>query len=81
MKERVLLIPIEKALEAFAGKKWKLYSVEDTENRVKVEGPITSGESYVVYLKYKSEAELKDIKAKLEANEFMEQEIQIVSDY
>lgn len=82
MKERVLKkLNVDKVVDAFSGKKWKLFEVDDVGELVKVEVPIGRGESYVVELPYKTPEELVSIKSELSNAGFFEQDVRIVSGF
>lgn len=79
MKERVLLVGLIDAVDAFDLFKWKFYQVE--EDYVKVEIPRGSSESYVVEMPFSNEAQMKEILKKLEAEGFIQQKIRLVKDF
>jgi len=81
MKERVLKLNMVGLVEAFAGKKWKLFEVDELKSMVKVEAPISTGESYVVELSYKTAEELAEIRNELNNAGFFEQNVRIVSGF
>jgi len=82
MKERVLKnLSVDKVVDAFAGKKWKLFGVDECASIVKVEVPIGKGESYVVELSYDSPEKLVSIKKELSNAGFFEQGVRIVSGF
>jgi len=48
VKERVLKLSLAMAVEMLSTRKWNFYSIERDRQIVKIEAPISSGESWVV---------------------------------
>jgi hypothetical protein len=80
-KQRVLQLNLSGLIEAFAGKKWKFFDIDENKKMVTVEDRISDRESYIVELSYANEAELDDIEKKLIDAGFIQQKIRIVSLY
>jgi hypothetical protein len=81
LKERVLSLSLERAIEAFAGSKWKFLEVDEASGEVRLEKPVATGESYIVELKYKDEHEKDLIIDRLMGAEFIEQKRRVTSDW
>jgi hypothetical protein len=79
VKERVLLVNLETAVQIFDRFKWKFYTV--MEDYVKVEVPRGTSESYVVEVPYGNEAQFKQVVDRLRGEEFIQQEIRQVKDW
>jgi hypothetical protein len=75
MKERVLKLLLEQAIELFAARKWNFFEVRN--GVVRLEAPVGLGETYVVELPYKDQSELTRIKTTLLSRGFLEQEIRV----
>ena len=80
MKERVLKLSLAMAVEMLSTRKWNFYSIERDRQIVKIEAPISSGESWVVEISYDDQAELTGILKELAERGFIEQTIRFVAE-
>lgn len=77
MKERVLKLTLEEAIELFASRKWNFFEVRERDQTVRLEAPVGLAETYVVELPCHDEKELDRIKATLLERGFLEQEVRV----
>lgn len=80
MKERVLKLDLATTVEMLSTRKWNFYIIDRDRQIVKIEAPISSGESWVVELPYDDEAELKGVLKELEDRRFIEQTVRFVAE-
>jgi len=80
VKERVLKLSLAMAVEMLSTRKWNFYSIERDRQIVKIEAPISSGESWVVEISYDDQAELTGILKELAERGFIEQTIRFVAE-
>jgi len=80
VKERVLKLSLAMAVEMLSTRKWNFYSIERDRQIVKIEAPISSGESWVVEISYDDQAELTGILKELAERGFIEQMIRFVAE-
>jgi len=80
MKERVLKLDRARAVELLSTRKWNFYSVDRDRQIVKIEAPISSGESWVIEVPYDDQAELNGIQKELGERGFIEQMIRYVAE-
>lgn len=73
MRERILKITLEEAIEAFAGCKWKFY--ETREKAIRIEVPRTERERFAVELTFESDEEAAAAEGDLRDAGFFLQEI------
>ena len=78
MKERVLDLSLDEAVELLSSRKWNLYSVLD--ETVRLEAPVSTEESYVVEIAYRNRQELANIEKLLKKEGFVKQKVHYVSD-
>ncbi len=78
--ERVLKLKLDEAVDFFSGRKWKLFQLIDLEQRrlLKLEVPVSQGESYVVELVLDEGRFLEEGTTALRANGWIEQETRTV---
>ena len=81
MKERVLTLSLDGAIEAFAGTRWKFLEVEDERSLIRLEKPVGPGESYVVELPYTDDRERDRLIDRLLGEDFIAQTRRITSDW
>ena len=81
MKERVLSLSLERAIEAFAGTRWKFLEVNEEGGEVRLEKPVGAGESYVVELTYNDAHEKDLLVDQLIGADFIEQKRRVTSDW
>jgi hypothetical protein len=79
-RERILKLKLDQALESFSGRKWKLFQLLDLEHGrlLKLEVPVSEGESYVVELVYSDGHFLEEALVALRAAGWIEQETRTV---
>jgi len=80
MKERVLKLDRARAVEMLSTRKWNFYSVDRDRQIVKIEAPVSSGESWVVEVPYDDQAELDGIMKDLDERGFVEQMVRYVAE-
>jgi len=80
MKERVLKLDRVRAVEMLSTRKWNFYSVDRDQQIVKIEAPISSGESWVVEVPYDDQADLNGIMKELDEHGFVEQMVRYVAE-
>jgi len=80
MKERVLKLDCARAFELLSTRKWNFYSVDRDRHIVKIEAPISSGESRVIEVPYDDQAELNGVLKELGERGFIEQVIGFVAE-
>jgi len=80
VKERVLKLSLAMAVEMLSTRKWNFYSIERDRQIVKIEAPISSGESWVVEIPYDDQAELTGILKELAERGFIEQMVRFVAE-
>lgn len=78
MKERVLEVSLEQAIDLLSSRKWNLYNI--TDEGVRLEAPVSTGESYIVEIPFKNKTELATIEASLKRNGFVKQRVRYVSE-
>jgi hypothetical protein len=81
VKERVLSLSLEGAIEAFAGTRWKFLEVDEEGSTVRLEKPVGAGESYVVELTYHDAREKDRLVDQLIGADFIEQKRRVTSDW
>ena len=79
MKERILALSLSEAVDRFQGIKWLFYSVEP--EKIKIEVPRGTSESFVVEVSYKDAHELETFKKILQNADFIEQRVNMVIEY
>jgi len=80
MKERVLKLSLGIAIDMLSTRKWNFYSVDRDRQIVKIEAPISSGESWVVEVPYDDQAQLAGIMKELDEHGFVEQMVRFVAE-
>jgi len=80
VKERVLKLSLAAAVDMLSTRKWNFYSIDRDSQIVKIEAPITSGESWVVEVPYDDQLGLTGILKQLEERGFIEQMIRFVAE-
>jgi len=80
LKERILKLSLGMAVEMLSTRKWNFYSIDRDSQIVKIEAPITSGESWVVEVPYDDQPGLTGILKQLEERGFIEQMIRFVAE-
>ncbi len=81
MKERLLSLNLESAIEAFQAIRWKFFHEDNERSLVKLEVPRGTGESYIVELHYEDQKEKDAIVDKLLDASFIPQSVRITSDW
>ena len=79
MKERVLDMTLDEAVEAFQPHRWKFYSLD--EGKIKVEVPRGLGESFVVEFPYASDAQRNETTKKLNEAGFRKQTVRVTPEW
>jgi hypothetical protein len=77
MKERVLKLTLEEAVDLFASRKWNFFEIRERPQTVRLDAPVGPGETYVVELPYHDEKELDRIRQTLVERGFLEQEVRV----
>jgi len=80
MKERVLKLSLGIAVDMLSTRKWNFYSVDRDRQIVKIEAPISSGESWVVEVPYDDQSQLAGIMKELDEHGFVEQMVRFVAE-
>ena len=80
MKERILKLSLGMAVEMLSTRKWNFYSIDRDRQIVKIEAPISSGESWVVEIPYDDQPGLTGILKELAERGFIEQMIRFVAE-
>ena len=80
VKERVLKLPLATAVEMLSTRKWNFYTIDRDRQIVKIEAPISSGESWVVEVPYDDQPGLTGILKELEERGFIEQMVRFVAE-
>ncbi len=82
LKERVLHLGVEDAVDAFAGTKWKFFSYEGEEKGVVVaEIPRGSDESYILEFPFTTVEQRETTVSVLKKGEFIHQTVRIRSEW
>jgi len=68
------------AVEMLSTRKWNFYSIDRDRQIVKIEAPISSGESWVVEIPYDDQPGLTGILKELAERGFIEQMIRFVAE-
>ena len=80
MKERVLKLSLAMAVEMLSTRKWNFYSIDRDRQIVKIDAPISSGETWVVEVPYDDQSGLTGILKELEERGFIEQMVRFVAE-
>jgi len=80
LKERILKLSLGMAVEMLSTRKWNFYSIDRDRQIVKIEAPISSGESWVVEIPYDDQPGLTGILKELAERGFIEQMIRFVAE-
>jgi len=80
LKERVLKLSLAMAVEMLSTRKWNFYSIDRDRQIVKIEAPISSGESWVVEIPYDDQPGLTGILKELAERGFIEQMVRFVAE-
>lgn len=71
-------LSLEQAIELLGSRKWNFFQVREGEKIIRLDAPVSSGESYVVELSFQDTGQLASMVGKLVNSGFLEQEIRIV---
>jgi hypothetical protein len=81
MRERVLMLDLKGAIEAFAAHRWKFFSEDEEAKKIIVDVPRGTDESFVVELEYKTEGEKAEIVDELLGASFIKQSKRVTTEW
>lgn len=81
MREMVLNLDLEGAIEAFETARWKFFEEDEEHSMIKVEVPRGTGETYVMELPYVDDKEKDSIVDELLGADFIQKAIRVTPDF